>query len=566
VRRQWVDAAGALLSAGDLDPMIARRLEATQWWAAVGTVSLAPLAFSTWTFDVFSLVEATLLWLGASLVIGAALARWAIGGRPLVLPSIAPYVAALLAALGLATVFSRAPVVSALGNYGRLGGLATTVPVVVIAWALAVGAAGRPDRQRALLVTLALSGAVGAAYLWTQQLDLDFADWVDSSSRDPSHPPGTLGNANFSGAHVAIGAVAALAAVRLHQRRAQYLLAALAGFALAGVAVSQSRGAMVAAVVGLTVLALAGKTRWRSIVALVGMAAGMIVLAGLLLVPDGDFGDLFDDSTGHDRLDLWGTALEGWTERPIVGGGPDLYRLTFADNRNDSFGGSSADEPHNVLLDHLDGAGLLGAIAWLGVAGSVARLALIRRRSAGPELNAFSALGAAYLGQALVSIDVVGLQLLGWTAAAGVVAITDRKLTRPVADPSEVTGRARVKLICVALVTLVGISVAVRPALADHHLRRGIEARQRGALDEAVDHHEAAVGWYGWESTYHRQLGLSLLMAASVAPQSDPERQDLAARAAHHLEVALDRFPGDTVARDALASLGALGFATPTGD
>jgi O-antigen ligase len=546
--------------------MIARRLEATQWWAAVGTVSLAPLAFSTWTFDVFSVVEATVLWLGASLVVGSALARWAIGGRPLVFPGIAPYVGALLAALGVATVFSRAPVVSTLGNYGRLGGLATTVPVVVIAWTLAVGAAGRPDRQRGLLVTLALSGAVGAAYLWTQELDLDFADWVDSSNRDPSHPPGTLGNANFSGAHVAIGAVAALAAVRLHQRRAQYLLAAVAGFALTGVAVSQSRGAMIAAVVGLTVLALAGKTRLRSIVALVGMAAGMIVLAGLLLVPDGDFGDLFDDSTGHDRLDLWGTALDGWTERPIVGGGPDLYRLTFADKRSDTLGGSSADEPHNVLLDHLDGAGLLGAIAWLGVAGSVARLAWIRRRSAGPELNAFSAVGAAYLGQAMVSIDVVGLQLLGWTAAAGVVAITDRKLTRPVADASEVNDGARVKLVFVALVTLAGISVAVRPALADHHLRRGIEARQRGALDEAVNHHEAAVGWYGWEGTYHRQLGLSLLMAAGVAAQSDPQRQDLAARAAHHLEVALDRFPDDSVARDALASLGALGFATPAGD
>ena len=234
-----------------------------------------------------------------------------------------------MAALAVATVFSRAPVVSLLGNEGRLGGLVSVVPTIGLAWMIATAAGGRPDRQRALLRVLALSAGVGACYLWLQQADVDLTTWLEPWDQPPRHPPGTLGNSNFSGAHMALGSIAG-AWLALHTRGSKRVAWAVAtALTLSAVGVSQSRGAMLAALVGLTVLALAGNRRRTSrriiIASVVPLVA--LVVAATILVGEGDLDELIDSDTLADRIDLWQVALNGWRDHPVVGGGPDLYRL-----------------------------------------------------------------------------------------------------------------------------------------------------------------------------------------------------------------------------------------------
>ena len=93
--------------------------------------------------------------------------------------------------------------VSFLGNYGRIGGLATALAVVLVAWLLSAAMTGRPDRRRQLLAAVVLSSTAGALYLWAQQIGLDSVIWLEAGGDEPAHPPGLLGNSNFSGAHVA---------------------------------------------------------------------------------------------------------------------------------------------------------------------------------------------------------------------------------------------------------------------------------------------------------------------------------------------------------------------------
>lgn len=91
-------------------------LENVQWWVALGTVAATPLAFSTSTLDVFGIVEATVVWVGAAIILVCATVRAMTGTRPLPVPSIGPIVGFYVTVSCIATLTSRAPAVSALGN------------------------------------------------------------------------------------------------------------------------------------------------------------------------------------------------------------------------------------------------------------------------------------------------------------------------------------------------------------------------------------------------------------------------------------------------------------------
>ncbi|MFV2039895.1 MAG: hypothetical protein ACC660_06590, partial [Acidimicrobiales bacterium] len=170
-------------------PLIrARLIEAAEWWVLVATVAVTPLVFSRWTFDVFNITEVTVLWIGMTIAVGLRLSRVMSGDWPRI-PAIWPYVLAYVGVFALTTSTSRAPVVSLMGNYGRLGGMVTLVPAVLVAWLLSDEMSKRPHRRRQLLAAIALSSTVGAMYLIAQQLDLDTYTWLQFGGREPTHPP-----------------------------------------------------------------------------------------------------------------------------------------------------------------------------------------------------------------------------------------------------------------------------------------------------------------------------------------------------------------------------------------
>ncbi len=533
--------------------MRAASVATAQWWILLATIAVTPLAFSTWTFDVFNLTALTVLWVGAAIAVG--LQVWLLGAaqmgerrrgtRSYWLPRRWGYIAFYIGILVLSTATSRAPMVSLLGQYGRYGGLVTTLPIIAVALMLARALAESPERRVQLLGAVVTSGVLGALYLVAQERGVDAFSWFEPWSARPRHPPGALGNSNFSGAHVALALGPALVLASERRGKVRVVLAVVVLVLLAGVGVSQSRGAIMAVLAACAVVVARSTPPMRR--RLTAAVAGGLALLGLVAVATNDAGltELVGTGTATERIDLWEVALEGAADRPILGGGPDLYTLTFADHAGPELAGVVSDEPHNVLLDHLDGSGLLGAGAWLGVVMAIvasARMSINRRR-----LTPWLAMGAGYLAQAAVSIDVVPLQLWGWVAAAGVLGLADTR------DSWSTDANAKLQPAAVVVgsaAAILMVVVALGPFRADMAHRRGIEAANLGDHDRATAQLTQATDRHGWEPRFHRRLGIQLVLASRVR-----DDQDLTMRARAELDRTLELLPGDPVATEWRSSI-----------
>ncbi|MDA1334856.1 MAG: O-antigen ligase family protein [bacterium] len=80
------------------------------------------------------------------------------------------------------------------------------------------------------------------------------------------------------------------------------------------------------------------------------------------------FAQLGDDS----RVKIWGIALEAFKERPFLGWGPENFIVPFGELYNPTLFGNEPwfDRAHNMLLEWLVGAGIMGFVSYLGIFGA----------------------------------------------------------------------------------------------------------------------------------------------------------------------------------------------------
>ena len=83
----------------------------------------------------------------------------------------------------------------------------------------------------------------------------------------------------------------------------------------------------------------------------------------------------FSGATVQTRLWTWGSAWQGFLERPLLGWGPENFTLVFDKyfNPHHYVPGQSSetwfDRAHNVFFDYLSETGFLGLLAYLGMFG-----------------------------------------------------------------------------------------------------------------------------------------------------------------------------------------------------
>ncbi len=75
------------------------------------------------------------------------------------------------------------------------------------------------------------------------------------------------------------------------------------------------------------------------------------------------------DNQGHARTMIWGMAFEGVKERPLLGWGQDNFGYVFAKYYNPGMYGQEQwfDRSHNVFMDWLIAAGILGLMGYLSL-------------------------------------------------------------------------------------------------------------------------------------------------------------------------------------------------------
>lgn len=314
----------------------------------------------------------------ASVALVLAVVPRVFAGSPLPRARLWGAMAATVIGLGLATVASHDPAVSASG-FVRYLQLFVIVPTAVV---LAV----RDRHDLRLICGGVLAAAVVQATVGTwQYLTGTGASFAGENVR----AVGTFGAVDVLGMSTVVGygIVVAFGLGLALRGRARLGLLALAGLLVVPLLLSLSRGAVVATAAAIVVILLATSPRLALRTALFGGAAALVVVGslGTVSTPIGErLGTIATSMTSpdqsvSDRYALWETAIAIWRDHPMTGVGVKefmTYRDTYAPLHLSS-GSDVADpslgfrhqellSPHNMYLLVLCEQGLVGALA-LGV-------------------------------------------------------------------------------------------------------------------------------------------------------------------------------------------------------
>jgi O-antigen ligase len=264
----------------------------------------------------------------------------------------------------------------------------------------------RSSFQRVFWIALAVGAAEAAFAIICFYSNLLFDTEVGMEIGQYGSIPGTYGTqyeANLLGSFC--GAASAMfLTVYLQQRRRIFLF----GFALtfAGMAISLSRGALLATIIAMGVICLRGiqlrlfNPRVLARIAVVMLVVGVAVAPALYglwseRLSSVDVTDISADDDTRVRVLTAGLALDGILDHPIVGNGTSSYQLQFS--AADIGAGEEAGWIGNTELRILYDTGALGLLFFTGfLVYLVFGIKRLLRRERVPELEALIIAGLLY--------------------------------------------------------------------------------------------------------------------------------------------------------------------------
>lgn len=417
--------------------------------------------------------------------------------------------AACLAAVALASVFSIHLPTSLLGDYAqRAYGL---MPLGLCAALAALAQASGPAFSRRVL---SWGAPAGAALAVVGLLQLAGLDPVLNAIGDISY--GRIGS--LVGSPIALACAlamllppslrCALDGESLSARRAGW---ACLGFILLGLGATWSRGGWVAAgaAAGAYLFWTGRLTGRRAAVA----AAATAALACVLAFAVARARPTSDSDSG--RVAVWRAAARMFVAHPILGVGPDAFPVTLGRYKGEDFvraygESGSQGHAHNDVLQALATTGLAGASAYLWL------LVAAWRRLAGamrePELRADSAAAGAGLLAAFIVAKVNPVNIDVLALAAVLLGLLDPRGARPPAPTK-----------AVAALSAAAVLVSGWLFLADRACLAGMRAQKEGRLDEARAAYASAARRVPFESRYGFWLVGLLRERARTDP--DPARR-----------------------------------------
>jgi O-antigen ligase len=239
---------------------------------------------------------------------------------------------------------------------------------------------------------------------------------------------GGFSDPNFLGEYMALAVVFGLGALALARRPMKLLLAPIAILGVVCVAVTFSRGAYLAVLVGLVVLI---GTRNRAVALVVVILAGIVALTlypafldariGVALSPHEALALLRSENS---RTDLAAAAFAIFASSPVFGIGFGVFHFVSPSFAGDS--ASIATYSHNQFLNILAEQGIVGVLLVTGIA-VLLIVALAKSRS--PLRWAALAMGATYLVLSLFinsTTDFQGSSLLWLVMAAALTPGPER--------------------------------------------------------------------------------------------------------------------------------------------
>lgn len=352
---------------------------------------------------------------------------------------------AFLAWVALTTVLSIHPETALFGKYRRFEGLVSFITYAAIFF-VTVQMIDRPAKMRSLARTLCISGLIVSGYGVVQFLGLDPASW-GRLPFEANRAFSFYGNPDLLGGYLMFPLPVALA-MALSERemkwRAFYWVTFLV--TVASWLTAFTRGAWIGGTVALLIVGFAA---WRRKAKLekvdfgflgVTAAASAAIAAWSLRSADPVMNVAkrlvsifqFGEGSAKTRFEIWEAAIAAVKDSPIVGHGPDTFRLLFPKYKPIEYVAdagylSVADNVHNYPLQAATGFGIPGVILLYAI--FVWALVIAAKKSfekgtsdAGLLYAGFWAASAGYLVHLIFGLSVTGSTFLLWISVGVLLA------------------------------------------------------------------------------------------------------------------------------------------------
>lgn len=328
---------------------------------------------------------------------------------------------------------------------------------------------------------------------------------------------------------------------------------------------TQTRGAILGLIagVGLTVflIALFEKENKVARKISVGVIVGILVLIGLFSTfKDSSFvrGNQtlnrfatisFTEQTTKSRFQIWGLAIEGFKENPILGWGQDNFILVFNKYYDPRLYSQEPffDRAHNVFLDWLIAGGILGLLAYLSLfATALWYLWRERNRLSFLEKIILTGLLGAYFFQNLFVFDNLMSYVLFFTVLAYIHSsyARDSAGARTLIPASEHARYIATSLAFVGLV-LALYFVNAKPILANRALIKAISPHEEG-LAVNVGYFKEAISYNtSGNSEIRQQLVQTAIQVRNAPSISDDIKQQFSALAESEMKRQIEQTPDD---------------------
>lgn len=280
----------------------------------------------------------------------------------------------------LATIFGVNPYKSFWSNYERMEGLISYLHLV--AYFLVLGHVFKKNDWKIFFNLFVVSGILESVYAWLQRFG-----YLTSLQGGIGRPDGTIGNPTYlAGYLIFIVFFCFWLALSSRRKGSKIFYSAAALFILATIYLTASRGPGLAIIIG-GILASAFYLITNRHKNVAYKKVMVVVLAFLILAPGAiwmarntnfirnnpTFSRLtllsLKERTISSRFTIWQMGLEGFRERPILGWGPDNFELVFSKYFKSELWRQEPwfDRSHNIIIDWLVNAGILGLFSYLSI-------------------------------------------------------------------------------------------------------------------------------------------------------------------------------------------------------
>jgi O-antigen ligase/cytochrome c-type biogenesis protein CcmH/NrfG len=282
----------------------------------------------------------------------------------------------LVAVSTLATVFGSNPYHSFWSNFERMEGLVTYLHL--LGYFVVMISVLKTQKLWSWFLNLSLAVSLIVGFLALNQ-------WL-GHQEGGFRADATLGNPIYLAVYALIHFFLALyIVVRSSEKWPKVIYGIIALFEILVIYLTATRSALLGLVGGIFVatllVALFERERPRLRRSAIGISLAVLIgVGGFWLAKDAPLiqgnpvlsrlaNISLQDGTTRHRLIVWSMGWQGVKERPILGWGPENFNLVFNKYYDPALYGAETwfDRSHNILIDWLVHAGILGLVSYLGL-------------------------------------------------------------------------------------------------------------------------------------------------------------------------------------------------------